>query len=142
MELLSRHPVLGYAVTWISSGHERLLDTRILALGKLNAESTIVHLILSIRDRLVLLGAAREQVLPWPLTQEQIADCLGMTSVHVSRTFKRLAARGLIGVASYGSSRLRSWRSRPAVNHRTASCGPTSETAGSLRRPSRARDPF
>lgn len=97
-ELFSRHPVQGYGVTWISSGHERLLDTRILALGKLNAESKIAHLVLSIRDRLVALGAALEQVLPWPLTQEQIADCLGMTSVHVSRIFKRLAARGLIAV--------------------------------------------
>jgi DNA-binding Lrp family transcriptional regulator len=31
-----------------------------------------------------------------PLTQEQLADVLGLTSVHVNRTLKTLEAEGLI----------------------------------------------
>ncbi len=31
-----------------------------------------------------------------PMTQEQIADCAGLTAVHVNRTLKQLEAEGLI----------------------------------------------
>ncbi len=40
------------------------------------------------------LGDATDYALP--MTQEQLADCVGLTPVHVNRTLKTLEAEGLI----------------------------------------------
>jgi DNA-binding IclR family transcriptional regulator len=33
--------------------------------------------------------------MPWPLTQQHIADALGLSLVHTHRTMRKLARRGL-----------------------------------------------
>lgn len=98
-DLFRSHPVLAYGLTWIASGQERLLDNRILALGKLNAESKIAHLIVSIHDRLKAANAVTGRGFRWPISQAELGDCLGMTPVHVSRMFKKLVSRQLIALS-------------------------------------------
>ncbi|HYJ82235.1 MAG TPA: helix-turn-helix domain-containing protein, partial [Allosphingosinicella sp.] len=46
--------------------------------------------------RLEAAGLARGRRYDMPMTQEQIADCTGVTPVHVNRVLKELGRRGLI----------------------------------------------
>src|SRR5262249_23226754 len=54
-------------------------------IGRLDAEARLAALILSIYDRLRRRGLTNHLSYNLPLTQEQIADHLGLTLVHVNR---------------------------------------------------------
>jgi DNA-binding transcriptional regulator LsrR (DeoR family) len=50
-----------------------------------------------------------------PITQEQLADCTGLTSVHVNRTLKALEAEGLIERRSSRTVTIGDWRKLAAA---------------------------
>jgi CRP-like cAMP-binding protein len=56
----------------------------------------MAHLLCEIGVRLEAEGLAEEYGYELPMTQEQLADALGLTPVHVNRTLKSLEADGLI----------------------------------------------
>ncbi len=43
-----------------------------------------------------IIGETSDDRIPFPLTQEELADATGMTPVHVNRMIKQLRADGLI----------------------------------------------
>jgi DNA-binding Lrp family transcriptional regulator len=43
-----------------------------------------------------IIGAITDDSLPFPLTQEELADATGMTPVHANRMIRQLRAEGLI----------------------------------------------
>jgi DNA-binding Lrp family transcriptional regulator len=56
----------------------------------------MAHLLCEFAVRLEAEGLAKEYRYELPMTQEQLADALGLTPVHVNRTLKALEADGLI----------------------------------------------
>lgn len=68
----------------------------ILNIGRRNAPERLAHLLCELAVRLNVVGLADEFAFTLPMTQEQIGDALGLTSVHVNRTLKNLEARALI----------------------------------------------
>jgi CRP-like cAMP-binding protein len=77
--------------------------------GRRDAHTRIAHLLceFSLRLKVARLGEATNYELP--MTQEHIADCTGLTPVHVNRTLKRLEAENLISRKSR-SVRIGDWR--------------------------------
>jgi len=70
---------------------ERLyLFRHIARLGRLNAVDRLTDWLLETRDRLALAGLTNGNGFGLPLTQETLADLLGLTSVHVNRTLQLL----------------------------------------------------
>jgi|SRR5687768_886473 len=67
-----------------------------LSLGRRSALARIAHLFCELNVRLGVVGLAESGGYGLPLTQTDIAECLGLTSVHVNRTLKELRARGLV----------------------------------------------
>lgn len=65
-------------------------------IGRLDAQARIAALILSIYDRLRRRGLINQLSFNLPLTQEQMADHLGLTLVHVNRTLRRLREERLV----------------------------------------------
>jgi CRP/FNR family transcriptional regulator, anaerobic regulatory protein len=65
-------------------------------IGRLDAEARLAALILSIHDRLRRRGLTNHLSFNLPLTQEQIADHLGLTLVHVNRTLRRMREERLV----------------------------------------------
>jgi CRP/FNR family transcriptional regulator, anaerobic regulatory protein len=59
-------------------------------IGRLDAQARICVLLLDLYDRLRRHGLITRTTFNLPLTQEQIADHLGLTLVHVNRTLRRL----------------------------------------------------
>lgn len=66
------------------------LDRHITAITRLDARGRIADMILGIYERLRRQELISRPAFNLPLTQDQIADHLGMTMVHVSRTLRRL----------------------------------------------------
>lgn len=91
-----RHPGLADAFEAIGQEEEGLLLDHIVRLGRLTAYERTAHLLLELRERLARVGLADEQRLPMPLTQETLADALGLSIVHVNRTVQQLRRDGLI----------------------------------------------
>ncbi|HEX8222337.1 MAG TPA: Crp/Fnr family transcriptional regulator [Allosphingosinicella sp.] len=67
-----------------------------LSLGRRSAISRLAHLLCELRVRLGLVGLADESGYDLPLTQEDLADCLGLTSVHINRTLKELREQDVV----------------------------------------------
>lgn len=66
-----------------------------VSIGRLDALARISLLLLDIHDRLRRSQLIMRPTFNLPLTQEQIADHLGLTYVHVNRTLRRLREQGL-----------------------------------------------
>jgi len=78
---------------------ETRLRERVVSLGRRTAEQRIGHLLLELHHRLSKSHPTptREgDVIRFPVPQLEIADLLGLTSVHVSRTMRSMSERGLI----------------------------------------------
>ena len=73
-----------------------LLHRQIVRLGHLNGVERLADLLLEFRQRLPRAGAGIEESFMMPLTQEVLADALGMSMVHVNRSMQQLRLRNII----------------------------------------------
>jgi len=71
-----------------------------LSLGRRSATSRLAHLFCELHVRLGIVGLAGEKEFQFRLTQQDLADCLGLTVVHVNRVLKDLRERGILGFKS------------------------------------------
>lgn len=76
---------LADAYAMSSALEEAHLLAQIARLGRLTARERIADLLLELRERLELAGLADPDGFSLPLTQEMVADALGLTPVHVNR---------------------------------------------------------
>lgn len=79
---------------------EVYLFRQIARLGRLSAYERFVDWVTEMRERLSLVGLASPHGFPVPLTQELMADALGLTSVHVNRTLQLMKREGLMEMRS------------------------------------------
>jgi CRP-like cAMP-binding protein len=77
----------------------RLLD-QVVSLGRRTAVERVAHLLLELRDRLAVVGLAGPNGFPCPLTQDVMADLLGLSTVHVNRTLQQLRREDLLVLRS------------------------------------------
>ena len=89
-------PALGRAYAQSRALEEAHLLAQITRLGRLNAHERIADLLLELFERLKLGGLASDGRYLLPITQEVIADALGLTSVHVNRTLQTLRREGAL----------------------------------------------
>ncbi len=72
------------------------LYNQVTRLGRQTAYERLAHLLLELRDRLTLAGQGDANGFAMPLTQETLADILGLTTVHMNRTMQQLRREGMI----------------------------------------------
>jgi CRP-like cAMP-binding protein len=68
----------------------------VLNVGRRDSKMRVAHLLCELGVRLDCEGLAVDYGYELPMTQEQLADAVGLTPVHVNRTLKALEAEGLI----------------------------------------------
>ena len=68
----------------------------LLNVGRRNARERIAHLLCEFATRLDAQGLAGNGSYELPMTQEQIGDAVGLTSVHVNRSIRALEEEGLV----------------------------------------------
>jgi CRP-like cAMP-binding protein len=95
-DLCARHPRI-VAALW----RETLIDASIfrewvLNVGRREAPSRMAHLFCEMVLRMRAVGLAQEHVCDLPLTQTELGDALGLSTVHVNRTLQELRGAGLV----------------------------------------------
>jgi CRP-like cAMP-binding protein len=84
------HPHLA-RILWFSTLIDAAIHReKILSIGRRTAEARIAHLMCELFVRLGLVGLADEEGFPLPVTQGDLADATGLTSVHVNRMLRKL----------------------------------------------------
>lgn len=81
------------------------LYRQIARLGRLSAYERLADWLLETSDRLTAAGLTAGPGFPMPLTQEILADTLGLTSVHINRTLQTMRRDGALDLRS-GVARL------------------------------------
>lgn len=95
--LAAERPAITRAFTWFTIVENAVLSEWALSLGRQTARERLAHLLCELAVRLDgTHGDAPSYELP--VTQEQLADALGLTSVHVNRTLQQLRADGLVAI--------------------------------------------
>jgi CRP-like cAMP-binding protein len=69
---------------------------RILSIGRRSAAARIGHLFCELFVRLEVVGLTEGSSYRFPLTQAELADASGLTSVHVNRMLRQLRTDGLL----------------------------------------------
>jgi CRP-like cAMP-binding protein len=96
MDSLTDRVSLAKAFWWATLVDEAVLRSWIVNVGRRDAFEAIGHLICELYVRMKNIGLVNGRRFEVPLTQEEIADALGLTSVHVNRVLQRLRAEDLI----------------------------------------------
>jgi hypothetical protein len=102
------HPRIGDAF-WRDTLIEAAVFREWMAgIGRREAYGRIAHLFCELVARLEAVGLANGGAYPMPITQSEIGDALGLSTVHVNRTMQDLRANGLVS-ARNGSLIVRDW---------------------------------
>lgn len=96
LDLTEHHPRIARALWWATLVDEGTLREWIANIGQREAAERLTHLFCELLVRLQVVGLADANSYPMPLRQSDLADVLGMTSVHVNRTLQTLREAGLI----------------------------------------------
>ena len=98
LQLASQHPGIARTLTWLALVETEWLGQWLMCLGRQSAMQRLAHLFCELSARLD--GQPhRHGGYELPLTQEHIADLLGLTPVHVNRTMQQLRANGLVTIS-------------------------------------------
>lgn len=98
-DLFARLPRMAIALTWSAAQEASIFSEHLVNIGRRSALERLAHIILELQRRLSAVGLATEAGFEFPLTQAMLADALGLTSVHVSRTMRRLREAGAVRLA-------------------------------------------
>lgn len=94
--LILAHPAVAMAMWTDTLIDASVFREWVVNVGRRDARARIAHLLCEIARRLEVAGLAHGGSYELPLTQEQLADCTGLTPVHVNRVLKGLDREGLI----------------------------------------------
>jgi CRP-like cAMP-binding protein len=89
-------PAVGRAMWFDTLVDGSIAREWIANVGRRDARTRVAHLLCEFALRLKVAGLGSETGYQLPMTQEQLGDTTGLTSVHVNRTIKQLEADGLI----------------------------------------------
>jgi len=95
-----RAPGLARAFAGVQQLEQGLLLDHMVRLGRQTAYERVAHFLLELQRRLEIAGLGDSQRFPLPLTQEILADALGLSIVHVNRTLQQLRRERLIELRS------------------------------------------
>jgi CRP-like cAMP-binding protein len=95
-ELLREVSAMSEALWWGTMTDLAVLRERITDLGRREAKERIAHLIYEMLVRYRIVGETDDDVIPWPITQDELADATGLSPLHVNRTLKQMREEGLI----------------------------------------------
>jgi CRP-like cAMP-binding protein len=100
MKALTEEPRIARALWWATLVDEAVLRSWIVNIGRRDAFQGIGHIMCELYVRMRNVGLADDHCFELPLTQEELADALGLTPVHVNRVLQRMRGDGLIAFKS------------------------------------------
>lgn len=98
--VIDRVPAISEAMRNYGCMENAILASWIVNCGRRDALERMAHLICEVHFRLSLIGEASGDQFHFPLTQDDLADVLGLTPVHINRKLQQLRHEGLITLQS------------------------------------------
>lgn len=95
-DLTIKYPAIAYAFWRDTIADASILSKWISALGRRSAKLRMAHLICELGIRMEQAGLGTRDCYALPATQAQLADVIGVTTVHINRTFQALRREGLL----------------------------------------------
>jgi CRP-like cAMP-binding protein len=108
LEVCGRHPRLASAMWRETLVYSSIFREWVANIGRREAYSRAGHLLCEFVVRLRAMGLASEYSCDFPMTQEDLADAMGISVVHVNRVLQELRKRDLIQLAQ-GSLTVLDW---------------------------------
>jgi CRP-like cAMP-binding protein len=96
--LFSTNPATADAFWSLALAENSVLAAWAASIARRPAQARLAHLFCELLLRLNVTGRVDKHGFDLPLTQEQIADALGLTPVHVNRTLQSLRATGFVSM--------------------------------------------
>jgi CRP-like cAMP-binding protein len=90
-EMFDKYPGLSAAIAWTMGQEESILAERVVSLGRRDSLEKLAHALCELEARLSAIGHMRGRTIELPLNQEDFADILGISVIHVNRTFRRMS---------------------------------------------------
>jgi len=94
--LLREHPAIEHAFQCFTRIELRTLREWLLNMGQRMADRQVSHLFCELLHRMEGIGMVADRSFSLPFTQEELADILGLSTVHVNRVLQELRRSGLI----------------------------------------------
>jgi CRP-like cAMP-binding protein len=116
IRLAWERPSIGKALWQDSLIDASVFREWVLNVGQRDATARIAHMLCEFAVRSQAAGLGSVQNLSLPLTQVQIADATGLTSVHVNRRLKVLRESGALS-KTVGGVQIGSWEKLRAIAH-------------------------
>jgi CRP-like cAMP-binding protein len=96
LAITEQHPRLT-RIYWFGTNLDAAIHRElVVSLGRREASGRMAHLFCELHVRLGLVGLVEGDAFDLPLTQAEMAECLGLSSVHVNRTLMQLRSSGLL----------------------------------------------
>ncbi len=99
-------PLFEYMLAW----EDILLAEQVCRLGRQSAYQRTVHLLLELFHRLKIVGQTERNTFISPLTQQIMAETLGLSIVHMNRTLRKLCNENLISIMAHTVSLLNTFK--------------------------------
>lgn len=101
-QLHTQQPSMGFNITWLTAHEESLVDDNLLSIGRRSAEERVATALILLYKRLAALHGlgddSRADGIPFPPTQQHLADALGLSLAHTNKTLRKLEKRGLFRI--------------------------------------------
>lgn len=101
LHMFDSEPKLAAQLAWITARDMNLSHEYLVNIGRKNARERMAYLFLDLYHRVQLQNPEVDNTIPFPMTQEDIADTVGLTLVHVNRTLRSLRKEELIRLAHH-----------------------------------------
>jgi len=98
LHLFETHSRLSAAIFWLLSCEAAMYAEHLIGIGRRSALERVSHFLLEVLVRLQAIGLADERSYRLPLTQELIADTLGLSVQYVNQTLRQLREEDLVSI--------------------------------------------
>jgi CRP-like cAMP-binding protein len=98
IEIHQKFPILASGLDWSAVRNLNILGEHNVSMGARTADQRILHFLLELWCRLLLIGEASSDGFVLRMTQQQLADALGLSLVHTNKMLKALERRDLIAI--------------------------------------------
>ena len=90
------NPALARTFWWLTQRDKAILRAWISNLGQRDSYTRTAHLVCEMGARLEQAGIIHDGQFELPMTQEELSEAIGITSVHVNRVLRQMQREGLL----------------------------------------------
>ena len=99
LDAARQSPKFALAVAWCSAKEEAVIEEHLLGSAKRSARTRLAHLLIELWRRLEILELTNDGFFPLPLTQQELADGLGLSPWYLNRILRAMHREGLISMS-------------------------------------------